>query len=335
MVKRLYLLMLKHLTILCLFIALATQSNAQVNLVPNGSFEDTLQCPIGYSCLRGYTANWFNPLDTTIFTPDLFNVCASAFYNGVPDNSLGHLEPQNGNSYIGMYVYYSEQFIGFQVREPLAVKLIEPLKHDTTYKLTMYVSLGGGFVEAAISNMGFAVSADSLYQTGNNCFLNFTPQDIKRANDTANIIYNVGLWEKLEFTFDAKGGEEFLYIGNLDPDSLTHTYFFGDNPDMALGYYLVDNVSITREKKTDVSESVVGKIKLYPNPATENITITLPPNTNKAELLVYTVQGQLLSQTQLSGTQTINTNNLSNGLYLFVIQLNGHIIGREKVIIAH
>jgi hypothetical protein len=144
--------------------------------------------------------------------------------------------------------------------------------------------------------------------------------------------------------FKAKGGEKYLYIGNLLKDQYYTAIPIppNSNPDSTYcqnSYFFIDDVSLyeTNEpcKFVGLKEIKKEHIKIYPNPAAENVTIALPPNTNKAELFIYTMQGQLLSQTQILGTQNISTGNLANGLYLFVIQSNGNIVGREKVIIAH
>lgn len=143
-------------------------------------------------------------------------------------------------------------------------------------------------------------------------------------------------WQKVEGYYKAETGEEeYIYIGNFNNFVNTPlTVIWPGIEPLEYIYFYIDDISLVECDGLDMTETAPANISIYPNPAVENVTITLPPNTNKAELFIHTVQGQLLSRTQLIGTQTITTSNLTNGLYLFVIQSNGEIIGREKVIVS-
>jgi hypothetical protein len=209
----------------------------------------------------------------------------------------------------------------------------------------MYVSVA--------ENTGYNVSAIGAYFSpqhlytgnfqGNMITPPLLPYDSVQVFQNPNVLITdtVG-WVQVAGEFKAKGNEVFLYIGNLFYDSLyvaTPLYpQANDTIYCGFSYLFIDDVSLNEIENPCTMGTIENSnipISIYPNPAVENVTITLPPNTNKAELLIYTMQGQLLSQAQLNGTQTINTTNLANGLYMFVIQSNGNIVGREKVIIAH
>lgn len=60
------------------------------NLVPNPSFEDTLQCPNGdFNNIKF----WINP---TSATPDIFNSCSTDGFTGVPVNYFGNQSASMG-----------------------------------------------------------------------------------------------------------------------------------------------------------------------------------------------------------------------------------------------
>jgi hypothetical protein len=197
-----------------------------------------------------------------------------------------------------------------------------------------------------VSSRGAFFSPDSLIEN-----LFFEPQTTPLPFDSSLVQIQHNPWSTIYDTtwvpvtgiFRATGNEQYLYIGNFLVDSQYPVVELDTLQGMNgcdYTYFFIDDVSLYEYKEPcnlplTTSEIKQNPIAIYPNPAAENVTITLPPNTNKAELLIYTVQGQLLSQTQVFGTQTINTSNLANGMYLFVIQSNGNIVGREKVIIAH
>src|SRR5260221_12861858 len=74
-------------------------SFGQTNLVPNGSFEDTVQCPTGTSQITRATA-WMGFRDT----PDYFNICNHSDL-GVPMNGFGHQNAFDGHAYAGFIAY--------------------------------------------------------------------------------------------------------------------------------------------------------------------------------------------------------------------------------------
>ena len=67
------------------------------NLVPNPSFEDTVQCPIGYSEIN-YSLGWYSP---TQGTPDFFDSCGYSSVS-VPQNAFGWEPAKTGVAYIGI-----------------------------------------------------------------------------------------------------------------------------------------------------------------------------------------------------------------------------------------
>jgi hypothetical protein len=332
--------MLKHLTTLCLFIALAFQSKAQLNLVPNGSFEEYVDCPDSQSQIERATG-WINPGsylgDNS--SPDYFNSCYSEplLSHGVPENIRGEQMAKTGNAYAGIFVYPLEENIPI---EYITIKLNAPLLKNNTYCLSFYVSLADGS-KRALNNLGAVLNIEEPAYG--------FPERINKENSSTYIqsdtfLTDTASWTLISGQFIATGNENYLTIGNInltqnDDSSIVNSHYVNIPQSIAISilgaYYYIDDVALICCDISGCIQEHESPISIYPNPAAENVTITLPSNTNKAELLIYTAQGQLLSQTQISSTQTINTSNLANGLYLFVIQSNGNIIGREKVTIVH
>jgi hypothetical protein len=334
--------MLKHLATLCMFLVCALQSKAQLNLVPNGSFNEDNTCVTGISQIH-FAKPWFSP---TQGTPDLFDECTQSTAVGIPSNVLGYQYPRTGNSYAGLHAHVSNTV---ENREYIAVKLISPLDPTKTYHFTMYCSLSDIYYDQYVlltgqgqpvydgvyttSSIGVYFSADSIFQN-NWLTLPYIPQIL---NPESNIIDSISGWKKIEGIYTPTiGGEQYIIIGNFKNNANTpYTELYDGLTGPNIIYFYIDDVTLIEHDGTGLTELKGKAVSIFPNPAAENVTITLPSNTNKAELLIYTAQGQLLSQTQISSTQTINTSSLANGLYLFVIQSNGKTIGREKVIMAN
>ena len=77
-----------------------------------------------------------------------------------------------------------------------------------------------------------------------------------------------------------------------------------------------------------------SKIKVYPNPANENITISMPSNAlGKNNYILYDLQGRkMIEKVDANSTVLLNTENLLEGVYLLSIQ-NGNDKTIRKIII--
>ncbi len=87
-----------------------------------------------------------------------------------------------------------------------------------------------------------------------------------------------------------------------------------------------------------ISENTKQKvISIYPVPASDVLTI----NFNKisqihAAVKIYSMDGKEVINTNISETlSTINTSDLSNGMYLVYIENNGMKVYQQKLMIAH
>lgn len=317
--------MLKRFTILCLFVCFAFFVKAQVNLVPNGSFEDISDCPQTFEQI--FTANgWFEPSKGT---PDLFNECSVLNNsNDVPDNWFGFQHAQDGIGYCGAYVFVN--FGQYDVREYIAVKLSQSLKPNRLYCFKMYVSLADKKNHNfAISSIGGFLSNDSIYIDSFNP-LPYIPQienpDFNFINDTIG-------WQLISGNYTSQGGEEYLYIGNFR-DSL-NTVCEIPAPPVTGAYIFIDNVQLYEcDSLIGVDENLKEGIKVYPNPAQDFVSIDMPTNYLNQQLSIYNLTGQLVAQKQITRNQQIPISELGNGMYVFVIENGDRVIGRERVVVG-
>src|SRR5262245_52278436 len=94
--------MLKSVCAVVAFVVVASVCRAQVNLVPNPSFDSFTTCPVGFSQFNGFVANWVNP---NTATPDYMNACANPNPAGVPKNGVGWQQTHSGSGYAGGYMF--------------------------------------------------------------------------------------------------------------------------------------------------------------------------------------------------------------------------------------
>ncbi|CAN5572853.1 hypothetical protein BH11BAC2_BH11BAC2_03600 [soil metagenome] len=103
---------------------------AQQNLVPNPSFEDTTNWNNWY-VLNGSTP-WFNP---TSASPDYFSIYPN-YGQLVPNNgNKGYQLPKTGNAFAGLFTFF-----GGETREYLEIELFDSLKANQTYFVEFYIS---------------------------------------------------------------------------------------------------------------------------------------------------------------------------------------------------
>jgi hypothetical protein len=99
---------------LCLSLLLAFTTKAQVNLVPNPSFETYTLCPDNMSGQGGGDSDQLSrALGWAGYsqTPDYFNKCSSNTVVSTPNNMAGYQQPHTGNSYAGLASFPAPQYI--------------------------------------------------------------------------------------------------------------------------------------------------------------------------------------------------------------------------------
>jgi len=199
------------------------------NLVPNGSFEEFRDCP-GRS-LRSITAG----------SPDYFNTCSEG-EAAVPYNWAGVSEPFDGFGYAGIYTWMN---LPKNYREYLHCKLNEPLIRDSLYQVEFRYKLSS-YSKFSTDRIGLLLS-DSLKN-----FSHDRPLDIKPTfsfvKDSA-LTPETGAWELALAEYRAKGGEQYLTIGNFSDNQNTHYYHIQFRPEsqpmlVSSAYYYIDDVEV-------------------------------------------------------------------------------------------
>ena len=202
------------------------------NLVPNASFEDYETCPPypGQIHLAQY---WDSPNN---LTTDYFHACAPPSDGAsVPENLLGRQTPHSGLAYAGIRTWLPIIPGNPPYREYLAVQLQEPLQKDQRYEVQFWVS----------------VAEKSHYLSDDiGLFLSEVPFGLAPIYDLTPIVRqpeglildNKETWTRISGAYQARGGEAYLMIGNVLPDSLiTLEKVKVDEPAV---YYYIDDVFV-------------------------------------------------------------------------------------------
>jgi gliding motility-associated-like protein len=276
------------------FFCVVRNLTAQVNLVPNPSFENYTSCPT-WSSQINYAYPWVMP---SLGTSDFYNSCSIGIV-GVPLNTFGYQKARTGVAYAGgqMTSGYREY-----ITSPLNMRLLK----DKYYCIEFYVNLADAsstFISDSVS-IGIYISNDSVYNSTIG-ILPYTPQIYNSISQNINDSIN---WTKISGVYQALGGESYITIGNFFVDE-----FFG-----AANYYYIEDVSII-----ECVDSFFIPNVFTPNHDGINDKFEikeLPPNTTTQ---IYNRWGELIFSTNRSdvfwtGKSTLDIE-CEDGVYYYII----------------
>ncbi len=268
------------------FLLIANFSFAQVNLVPNPSFEDTVNCPIAPDEM--YNSSGWSSYGAS---PDYMNACCSSAM-GVPYNWGGYQQAASGNAYAAFATYVSSianyrEFIG----RPLSSSLNVGTKYYVTFKVSLSIS------PSAAGNC----ASDKMGAMFSTVPYNLSPAPITNNPPVySNSIITDSLnWTRIFGFFIPDSAYNHIIIGNFFDDNNTDTLkittgFFD------FAYYFLDDVCVSIDSLytlnydyTYLTEyNSIADFSIYPNPAKDYFVID---NKNKSyDLKIYNSLGQEL-----------------------------------------
>ncbi len=207
------------------------------NLLVNPGFESPRPCPKTYSTkpVREVVPGWFS---RDVGTPDYYHRCSEGEV-GVPRNWVSIAEPVNGDAYLGFYVFRGKY------KETLQAKLLEPLIRDTTYLVGAWVNHGSAssyqirMLNVSLENS--LVDFDVTWKPSRSL-------ELKRWRISQP--QQLG-WKQVQLEYTAKGGEQYLLIGALEPVVMQTAIkwawnkAYRDEPQMDhAAYYFLDDVYV-------------------------------------------------------------------------------------------
>lgn len=200
------------------------------------------------------------------------------------------------------------------------------LNGGTTFTDTVYLNSQG------VANAVFVIKVEGAFQTStfsNVVLINGTEAKnvywmVNGAVDiNNNSIFNGTILSQGAITLNTGvqiNGRALTGVGSLTTNAINSA------ADIVLGNCNVVSINEIKE-----NTSVI----IYPNPFTNSTTITLDnmDNFNKVELRLYTILGEEIMSTNITSTSTtINTSNLSSGVYFYKVIGDNQIIKSGKLI---
>lgn len=211
---------------------------AQTNLVPNHDF-NKLAKKIKEKGQINAASPWISP---TLTQADLYVKNTKSTEIGAANNTYGGETPMKGDNFAGILAYSPK---GKIPRSYLQVKLTESLKEDIEYCVTFHVSLAD-LSKFSCNYLGAYLSAEAV-SANNNDILQFEPQVVSRRFTVYEQQFD---WIPICAKFKAKGGEEYITIGNFTPESKLKIGKVKrpqgyNSPQSNDAYYFVDNVIVS------------------------------------------------------------------------------------------
>jgi gliding motility-associated-like protein len=323
---------------------------AQVNLVPNHSFEEYYECPYNNAQLEK-TKYWFSPNKLlsggAVGMPDYFNKCSNDTVMSVPKNLLGFQNAFEGNAYVGIaFLGYTYPYTtNNHTIEYISIKLNEPLKEGCRYKVEFYISLSNRY-NIASSTISVLFTDNKINEPHGSCLCNYAPQlnfyNQNYYTDTLN-------WTKIEGEYNCdESGLEYLTIGSFKSKNDLDFYVFDSTIIVQEGifasYYYIDNIWLYKIECEDDSlpppasdSSLHYKLPnvISPNADGLNDAFVLESRgVKEVSVTLYNRWGELVQSTKynvqsidvLSKTQlwdaTHNNKPAPQGVYYYIIELS-------------
>lgn len=122
-----------------------------------------------------------------------------------------------------------------------------------------------------------------------------------------------------EFTFQIPGVTVNLLVDINNPYPGGFAFENGGEFNQVVDF--VFNVSITDESLS-TNQFALTDVSVYPNPTTDQVTVSFGQTFQEAQLTVYNVQGAVVQQENALDTSAMETNisKLTSGIYLVVLQ---------------
>jgi len=229
------------------------------NLVKNPSFEEFKECPWYIGMFNNNVFYWSCPNHGST---DFFRACGNT--KETFKNYNGMQSPLTGDAYAGIYCYAIDDY-----REYIQGELIETLTKDEVYTISFNLSLAEKS-SFSIKNISVLFTGERIgYKIQNKSILN-TPQNINKFSNLTDKFINLeelktefsqvfkdpleafyedkNDWMKVTFSYEAKGFEKFITIGNFNSNNTTEVNQVLADYEHSFAYYYIDDISVEVNK---------------------------------------------------------------------------------------
>lgn len=297
------------------------------NLAPNASFE-TYEGSLRRGEQFELVTGWTNP---TPVKSELFASGVKSRYIAIPENMYGNETAADGENYAGLVAFSPRSKVP---RSYLSVKLKEKLKEKSLYCVKFQASLAERS-RVASNNLGVVFEKSAMKEStagtiNRTTMLSPVKNEVVKTTD--------GWWEYCA-TYAAKGGEQYLTIGNFASDDRTLTEnmelpsAYEEAGSFGAAYYYIDAVVVEAQeggKDCGCSNTKVPESKIIFS-GSESITdeMTLDEKLDFVKGYFYQYKADVVSSTERNIDKIIE---LMNQNPLLKVQIVGHTDNEEAVL---
>lgn len=293
------------------------------NLIPNGSFEDTISDCYYQRWVDPGTAffsmaqSWFSPNKGT---PDLKAPDGNCPYTGTNFGSTGvNVLATDGNNYAAFYTYDTND-LNSDFREYIGIQLsssLLPLEYCLEFDIRLMPA------SLFSTSIGVLMTSDSINMSSN------TNIEIEPTIQIGSPYVDTN-WTRVKNRFVANGNEEFIYFGNFYNDDNS---MISANPggSYSFSFYCIDNISLIL-----CPDQFDNHLIVYPNPSNGDVIYTQQFSDTTYEVSLYNNLGQIVRYRQFdSGYHEGELfSDLSAGIYILRMQSVTGYREEEKVIVV-
>jgi gliding motility-associated-like protein len=303
-----------------LIILISLQVKGQVNIVPNGSFEEFNWCPNNEDGFYINSCKFWNM--PTLGTSDYFNACSQELdseFNtplfSVPHNYIGHQNARSGNAYAG-FLFSSDQNLNSpsDYSEYIQVKLNQQLIENKYYKLQFYANVS---FQSCANSIGALFTSEELFLNTDDVIL--LPNQFQ--SDLNYFLCDSSKWHEVNFLFQANGEENYLTIGVFTPFPLTQFKpNFGENA--ADVYYFVDDVSLIEVDFEAIIKDQIPNVFTPNNDGVNDFFIFDNGIVNAQKITILNRWGNVVyfSENEFAWNGKFKDEYCSDGMYYYVIE---------------
>jgi len=193
------------------------------NLIPNPSFEDTIQLNFGLTFPRFWT-------QPTNGNPNHYSPHSRPEWQ-VPQNYVGYQLAYKGENYVGILMHKMLPQGSDSKREYFQIKLEDSLKKDSTYCLQLFLSLADSCQYASRNQLGIYLS-NSEVSVNTTFRLQYKPQILVVSSQ--EYFEEKDRWVEFNFEYIAEGKEKYLIIGNFNDTSGVEKKFIGGGSNLII-----------------------------------------------------------------------------------------------------
>jgi hypothetical protein len=308
-----------------LAVMLGSASQAQ-NLVPNGSFEEYINCPTSFG-QWAQAVGWTSPFTESA---DYYNACAEGVVCSVPLNTCGYQYPSDGNAYMGIITYATLE--GGLYREIIATELTEPLQPGVPVYCSYNVSPGGFgsntnnsatwaakgpgmnfFTHLPETSQPFLFSEWASYMFPNDAVV-----------DMPTVLNDTSSWVTVSGVFVPDSAYTWLAITNFFENGLSQIELLDSTAQSNKAYSFIDDVRVSHSPTysgTDIGLDGLSYFQplAFPNPVIDELHVALPSFSASVSMSIHDIAGRMLSthkSTSSSRERTLDVSYLPEGVYV-------------------